>query len=44
VAHFWIDPAKHIGGAMLVQVLPFYDEAAIKTLRDFEEQVYRHVK
>jgi len=42
--HFWIDPVKHIGGVMFVQVLPFYDEAAIKTLRDFEEQVYRNLR
>jgi len=41
--HFWIDPVKHIGAVVLMQVLPFYDDAAIKTLRDFEELVYRQV-
>ena len=35
---------KHIGGLLFVQILPFYDEAAIKTLRDFEEQVYRDLR
>jgi CubicO group peptidase (beta-lactamase class C family) len=38
---FWIDPVKHIGGVQMMQVLPFYDDGAIRTLRDFEEQVYR---
>jgi methyl acetate hydrolase len=38
---FWIDPVRHIGGVQMMQVLPFYDDAAIRTLRDFEELVYR---
>src|ERR1700679_587120 len=37
---FWIDPVKHIGGVQMMQVLPFYDDGAIKTLRGFEELVY----
>jgi methyl acetate hydrolase len=37
---FWIDPVRHIGVVMMMQVLPFYDEGAIRTLRDFEELVY----
>jgi methyl acetate hydrolase len=41
---FWVDPARHIGGVMMMQVLPFYDDGAIRTLRDFEELVYRYVK
>gem|GEM_PF-4870895 len=28
---------RHIGVVMMMQVLPFYDEGAIRTLRDFEE-------
>ncbi len=40
---FWIDPLKHIGGVQLMQVLPFYDEGAIRTLRGFEETVYRNL-
>jgi methyl acetate hydrolase len=40
---FWIDPAKHIGAVMMMQVLPFYDEAAIRTLRDFEQLVYQNL-
>jgi CubicO group peptidase (beta-lactamase class C family) len=40
---FWVDPVKHIGGVQMMQVLPFYDEGAIRTLRDFEETVYREL-
>jgi methyl acetate hydrolase len=41
---FWIDPVKHIGGVQMMQVLPFYDDGAIRTLRDFEETVYQNLK
>jgi methyl acetate hydrolase len=41
---FWIDPVKHIGGIQMMQVLPFYDDGAIRTLRDFEAAVYRELK
>jgi methyl acetate hydrolase len=40
---FWIDPAKHIGAVQMMQMLPFYDDGAIRTLRDFEEFVYQHL-
>jgi methyl acetate hydrolase len=38
---FWIDPARHVGGVVLMQFLPFYDDSAIRTLREFEAAVYR---
>jgi methyl acetate hydrolase len=38
---FWIDPARGIGGVLLMQYLPFYDGAAIETLRGFERRVYQ---
>jgi CubicO group peptidase (beta-lactamase class C family) len=41
---FWIDPVKHIGGVQMMQLLPFYDDGAIRTLRGFEETVYRELK
>jgi methyl acetate hydrolase len=41
---FWIDPVKHIGGVQMMQVLPFYDDGAIRTLRDFEERVYQNLR
>jgi methyl acetate hydrolase len=37
---FWIDPARGIGGVLLMQYLPFYDAAAIRTLQGFERRVY----
>ena len=41
---FWIDPVQHIGGVMMMQVLPFYDDGALRTLRDFEELVYQNLR
>jgi hypothetical protein len=37
---FWIDPGRGIAGVQMMQVLPFYDDAAIRTPRDFEELLY----
>jgi methyl acetate hydrolase len=37
---FWVDPHSGVGGVLLMQYLPFYDDAAIHTLRDFEAAVY----
>ena len=37
---FWIDPARGVGGVLLMQYLPFYDAAAIATLQGFERRVY----
>ena len=41
---FWIDPVKHIAGVQMMQLLPFYDDGAIRTLRDFEELVYQNLR
>jgi CubicO group peptidase (beta-lactamase class C family) len=41
---FWIDPVKQIGAVQMMQVLPFYDDGAIRTLRDFEELVYKELR
>jgi methyl acetate hydrolase len=38
---FWIDPVRHIGAVQMMQVLPFYDDGALRTLRDFEKLVYQ---
>jgi CubicO group peptidase (beta-lactamase class C family) len=38
---FWIDPARGIGGVLLMQYLPFYDAAAIEALQGFERRVYQ---
>lgn len=39
-SYFWIDPALSVCGLILTQVLPFYDEKAVSTLRDFEVSIY----
>jgi methyl acetate hydrolase len=41
---FWLDPVKHIGGVQMMQLLPFYDDGAIRALRGFEETAYRELK
>jgi CubicO group peptidase (beta-lactamase class C family) len=41
---FWIDPEQQVGGVLLMQILPFYDDGAIRTLQNFEEAVYRAVR
>jgi CubicO group peptidase (beta-lactamase class C family) len=41
---FWIDPVKHIGGVQMMHLLPFYDDGAIRTLRGFEELVYKNLQ
>ena len=41
---FWIDPVKHIGAVQMMQVLPFYDDGALRTLRDFEQSVYGNLR
>lgn len=40
---FWIDPRSGIGVVVLMQVLPFYDEAALGVLRGVESRVYEHL-
>ena len=41
---FWIDPARGIGGVLLMQYLPFYDDDAIETLQGFEQRVYERLE
>jgi hypothetical protein len=41
---FWIDPERHVAGVQMNQFLPFYDDGAIRTLRDFEELVYKGIR
>ena len=42
--HFFIDRATGIGVIVLMQVLPFYDEGAMRVFGGFEERVYRHLR
>ena len=41
---FWVDPQQHIGGVLMMQMLPFYDDGAIRTLQEFEASVYRGLR
>jgi methyl acetate hydrolase len=40
---FWVDPHSGIAGALLMQYLPFYDDGAVRTLRDFEAATYKEL-
>ncbi|HJZ73488.1 MAG TPA: serine hydrolase domain-containing protein [Vicinamibacterales bacterium] len=42
--HFWIDPRRQIAAAVLMQLLPYYDDAAIDVLRSVERLVYQHLR
>jgi CubicO group peptidase (beta-lactamase class C family) len=41
---FRIDPVKQIGGVQMMQLLPFYDDGALRTLREFEGLVYQSLR
>ncbi|MBS7533331.1 beta-lactamase family protein [Ancylobacter sonchi] len=38
--YFWIDPVKHVTGALFTQVLPFYDERVVALYGAFERELY----
>lgn len=42
--HFFIDPSKEIGVVVMMQTLPFYDEASMKVYSDVEQAVYANLK
>ena len=42
--HFFIDPAREIGVVVMMQTLPFYDEASMKVYAGVEEAVYANLK
>jgi CubicO group peptidase (beta-lactamase class C family) len=42
--HFFIDPTREIGVIVMMQTLPFYDEASMKVYAGVEEAVYRNLK
>ena len=41
---FWIAPQEEVGGIVLLQMLPFYDEAALGALGGVETRVYWHLE
>jgi len=42
--HFWIDPERQIGAVVLMQLLPYYDEAAMNVVRGFEKRLYHELR
>jgi CubicO group peptidase (beta-lactamase class C family) len=41
---YWIDPIKQVTGVYATQVLPFFDEKAVRLFAEFETGVYRLVQ
>jgi hypothetical protein len=39
--HFWIDRATGVGGAVLTQLIPMFDEALLEVVAGFEMAVYQ---
>ena len=42
--HFFIDPTRELGVVVMMQTLPFYDEASMKVYAGVEAIVYRNLK
>lgn len=38
--YFWLDPVKHVTGALFTQILPFYDERVVALYGEFERGLY----
>ena len=39
-SYYWLDPARRVAGAILTQILPFADSAALALYGSFERGVY----
>jgi methyl acetate hydrolase len=42
--HFFVDPSRELGVIVMMQTLPFYDEASMKVYAGVEEAVYANLK
>lgn len=40
---FWIDPQRQVAATLLMQVLPFYDDGALRALDSFESALYQNL-
>ena len=40
-SYYWIDPVRQVTGVYATQLLPFFDEKAVRLFQDFETAVYR---
>jgi CubicO group peptidase (beta-lactamase class C family) len=38
--YFWLDPVKHVTGALFTQILPFYDDRVVALYGEFERELY----
>ena len=38
--YFWLDPVKHVTGALFTQIVPFYDERVVALYGAFERGLY----
>jgi CubicO group peptidase (beta-lactamase class C family) len=38
--HYWIDPARHVVGVLMTQILPFGDPPAMRLYGQFERAIY----
>ena len=41
--YYWIDRSAGVGAAIMTQVLPFFDDAIVQSLLEFEQAVYAQV-
>jgi methyl acetate hydrolase len=41
--YFWLDPAKHVAGTIMTQMLPFADDHVLKLFAAFESGLYKAV-
>jgi len=41
---FWIDPQSKVGVLVMMQLLPFYDESALRVLDGVESRVYQNLR
>jgi CubicO group peptidase (beta-lactamase class C family) len=39
-SYYWLDPARHIAGVILTQILPFADPTVVRLYGEFERGVY----
>jgi CubicO group peptidase (beta-lactamase class C family) len=42
--HFFVDRTRNVGVVVMMQTLPFYDDASMKVYDGVEEIVYRNLK
>ena len=40
-SYYWIDPARQVAGVYATQLLPFFDDRAVRLFQEFETAVYR---